>query len=192
MSVPDSPLKEQFRPCSEDDHKKCRDWIDTVVRKAPFVQFMMEKLKQAGCNVDPTKHIVCENGPVNAVFDAEHNQIVVCMNNIYSQSNLANVLTHEMIHAFDHCTGKVNFKDVRHIACMEVRAANLSGDCFMHREFFDRANFGLRAHQQTCVKRRAMLSVMSVTGFSKEAAAKAVDDVFETCYNDTTPFDRIP
>lgn len=35
-----------------------------------------------------------------------------------------------------------------HLACTEIRAANLSGDCFMAKEFFNRLNFNLKGGQQ--------------------------------------------
>jgi hypothetical protein len=36
---------------------------------------------------------------------------------------MEDVITHELIHALDHCRGKVNFSDPRHLACTEIRAA---------------------------------------------------------------------
>lgn len=41
------------------------------------------------------------------------------------------VLTHEMIHMFDYCRHKLDFKDVKHLACTEIRAANLAHCSFL-------------------------------------------------------------
>jgi len=49
-------------------------------------------------------------------------QIVLCANNIYSENNMADVVTHELIHAFDHCRAEVDLKNPIHLACTEVRA----------------------------------------------------------------------
>ncbi|XP_062931784.1 mitochondrial inner membrane protease ATP23 homolog isoform X2 [Cynocephalus volans] len=73
----------------------------------------------------------------------------------------------------------------------QIRAANLSGDCSLVNEIF-RLHFGLKQHYQTCVRDRAILSILAVRNISKEVAQKAVDEVFESCFNDHEPFGRIP
>ncbi|XP_042554832.1 mitochondrial inner membrane protease ATP23 homolog isoform X2 [Dipodomys spectabilis] len=73
----------------------------------------------------------------------------------------------------------------------QIRAANLSGDCSLVNEIF-RLHFGLKRHHQTCVRDRAILSILAVRNISREIAEKAVDEVFESCFNDHEPFGRIP
>jgi len=60
--------------------------------------------------------------------------VVLCENHSLSQSDVNDVVTHELIHAFDHCRAKVDWDDCVHHACSEIRAANLSGDCFFGKE----------------------------------------------------------
>lgn len=36
------------------------------------------------------------------------------------------VLIHEMIHMFDYCRHKLDFTNLEHVACTEIRAANLT------------------------------------------------------------------
>lgn len=36
------------------------------------------------------------------------------------------VLIHEMIHMFDFCVREMDFKNIDHLACSEIRAANLT------------------------------------------------------------------
>lgn len=36
------------------------------------------------------------------------------------------VLVHEMIHMFDYCRNELDFKNMEHLACSEIRAANLT------------------------------------------------------------------
>lgn len=49
-------------------------------------------------------------------------QIVLCQNNIHQQSHMTRVVTHELIHAFDHCRAHVDwFNNYRHLACSEVK-----------------------------------------------------------------------
>ncbi|ETE57084.1 hypothetical protein L345_17204, partial [Ophiophagus hannah] len=72
-----------------------------------------------------------------------------------------------------------------------IRASNLSGDCSLINEMM-RFRFGLKQHQQTCVKMKAVRSMLAVRNITKEMAEKAVDEVFESCFNDHEPFDRVP
>ncbi|XP_017720965.1 mitochondrial inner membrane protease ATP23 homolog isoform X2 [Rhinopithecus roxellana] len=151
-------------------------------------------MKHSGCAVNTDRHFSCEdcNGNVSGGFDASTSQIVLCQNNIHNQAHMNRVVTHELIHAFDHCRAHVDwFTNIRHLACSEVRAANLSGDCSLVNEIF-RLHFGLKQHHQTCVRDRATLSILAVRNISKEVAKKAVDEVFESCFNDHEPFGRIP
>uniref|UniRef100_G1SGH1 Mitochondrial inner membrane protease ATP23 n=1 Tax=Oryctolagus cuniculus TaxID=9986 RepID=G1SGH1_RABIT len=137
----------------------------------------------ASSAVNTDRHFSCEDC---------HGHIVLCQNNIRSEAHMSRVVTHELIHAFDHCRAHVHwFSNVRHLACSEVRAANLSGDCSLVNELF-RLRFGLKQHHQTCVRDRAILSILAVRNISKEVAQKAVAEVFESCFNDLEPFGRIP
>ena len=46
---------------------------------------------------------------------------------------------------------------------------------------------------QVCVRRRAVISVMSNVACADSAEAKAaVDDIFDRCYSDKEPFGAIP
>ncbi|KAM9704961.1 mitochondrial inner membrane protease ATP23 homolog isoform 2-T2 [Menidia menidia] len=118
--------------------------------------------------------------------------IVLCQNNIHQQPHMTRVVTHELVHAFDHCRAHVHwFSDLRHLACSEVRAANLSGDCSFSTEA-GRLNFGLKQHHQACVRGRALRSILTVRKISREEAERIVDQVFQSCFNDHEPFGRIP
>lgn len=45
----------------------------------------------------------------------------MCQNNIHQQSHMNRVVTHELVHAFDHCRAHVDwFNNYRHLACSEV------------------------------------------------------------------------
>ena len=56
-------------------------------------------------------------------------QIVICHNHLGSQMEIDQALTHELIHAYDHCRAKnMDWSDCRQHACSEIRAASLSGE----------------------------------------------------------------
>lgn len=120
-------------------------------------------------------------------------QVVVCSNHVTAQEEINHALTHELIHAYDHCrAADLDWRNCEHHACSEVRAASLSGDCHFKQELF-RGNVGIRGQHQNCVRRRAELSVSMNPHCKLPGMAKhAVDKAFEQCFADTAPFDRIP
>lgn len=74
----------------------------------------------------------------------------------------------------------------------QIRASTLSGECRWSREFFTRNNWKLTQQHQTCVRNRAVLSVMNRPNCKDDVqAVKVVNEVWDSCYNDTRPFDEI-
>ncbi|XP_072235221.1 mitochondrial inner membrane protease ATP23 homolog [Leuresthes tenuis] len=173
---------------------KCQVMLQFSIETSPYAKLLLSAMKSSGCEVSKKRHFSCEDcdGTVSGGFDATSSQIVLCQNNIHQQSHMNRVVTHELIHAFDHCRANVDwFNNFRHLACSEIRAANLSGDCSFSSEV-SRFNFGLKQHQQECVRGRALRSILAVRKISREEAEKIVDEVFDSCFNDLAPFGRIP
>lgn len=56
----------------------------------------------------------------------DFHQVVICQNTAISKGTIQGVLTHELIHMFDSCTRKLDFRNIEHLACTEIRAANLT------------------------------------------------------------------
>lgn len=116
--------------------------------------------------------------------------MLLCANAIQKhrvpQRMVTEALTHELIHAFDACRAKVNWLDCYHIACSEVRAANLSNDCTLMNEL-RRSNFRFKGQGGKCIRRRAELSVSSHPQ-CKDITKKAVETVFDVCTDDISPF----
>ncbi|KAD6796069.1 hypothetical protein E3N88_06965 [Mikania micrantha] len=73
----------------------------------------------------------------------------------------------------------------------QIRAGHLSGDCHYKRELL-RGYVKIRGHEQDCVRRRVMKSLASNPYCTTTAAKDAMEAVWDTCYNDTKPFDRAP
>jgi mitochondrial inner membrane protease ATP23 len=120
--------------------------------------------------------------------------ILLCANQLQSRSHLADTLAHEMVHAYDLNRFEVDGEnDLRHAACMEIRASALSGECRFMREVVGNGQWGLTGKFQDCVRRRATLSVMArpACGGNREKAAGVVEQVWESCFRDTRPFDEI-
>ncbi len=48
-------------------------------------------------------------------------QVVICHNHLSSQEEVAHALTHELVHAYDHCRGRdLDWTNCEHHACSEV------------------------------------------------------------------------
>ena len=95
-------------------------------------------------------------------------------------------IRHELIHAFDDARGTIESSDCVHQACSEIRAARLSGDCFVGQEM-RKGRFNFFEGGQKCVRRRAVMAVERnpvCRGFSE----RAVDTVLTKCYSDYEPF----
>ncbi|EGD73471.1 Ku70-binding protein [Salpingoeca rosetta] len=180
-----------FTDCTEKQQERHDKWVNHLVDKDPFVKFMLDNLKKIGCPVDVKKFFVCQQCPVSGAFDADRNEIVLCADKLYSRDNAGTIMTHELIHAYDNCRAKLDFRNPIHLACTEVRAANLSGDCFFKNEL-NRGNFAVAKQHQVCVKRRASLSLQAVFDIPAAQANKHVDQVYDQCFKDTAPFEYIP
>lgn len=99
-------------------------------------------------------------------------------------------IAHELIHAIDSCRTKFDpLRNCVHLACTEIRAENLSGECSFWKEL-PRMN-SYAGHGQACVRRRAILSVRA-NPLCTENAERYVDAAMPRCFQDVYPFDKHP
>ncbi|KAG2245586.1 hypothetical protein Bca52824_085214 [Brassica carinata] len=171
--------------------EECQDMIQRSFRN-PIVKFLMEQMEKSGCRVGDNfvKAVVC-TGPVAGGF-TKGRGITVCSNYLTIQDEVNQVVIHELIHAYDECRAKnLDWSNCAHHACSEIRAGHLSGDCHFKRELL-RGFIKLRGHEQECIKRRVLKSLRGNPYCSEVAAKDAMEAVWDTCYNDTKPFDRAP
>jgi inner membrane protease ATP23 len=122
--------------------------------------------------------------------------IVMCQKwAVEMPDEIPNTLVHELIHSYDDARARIDWTNLVHHACTEIRAANLSGDCSFWREL-NRSNIsplGISMAGQHCIRRRAQISVlMNPACPSNGVAEAAVDKAWSTCFADTAPFDRVP
>lgn len=111
--------------------------------------------------------------------------IVVCQNSLLDKSDLESTLAHELIHSYDDCTTQLSPTSCLHMACTEIRASSLSGECGMLREI-RRGNWSFTKGHQKCVKRRAALSLKMRPSCAAEAD-RWVEEAWESCFADTAP-----
>lgn len=125
------------------DKLKCERNVYWCIKNSPLVKLMMGALKSSGCPIDIRRHISCEvcENTVTGGYDPITNQIVVCQNMARKEGMVQGVLTHEMIHMFDYCNNDLDFKNIDHLACTEIRAANLAHCSFLSAWFQGDASF---------------------------------------------------
>ncbi|XP_076659951.1 mitochondrial inner membrane protease ATP23 homolog [Halictus rubicundus] len=175
-------------------HKfNCEANVYKCVKNSALVKLMLAALKSSGCEIDIRRHISCEmcDTKVTGGYDPELNQIVVCQNTATSKGVVQGVLSHEMIHMFDYCRNNMDLKNIDHVACTEIRAANLCHCSFLGAWVQGLASpFNIKEAHQNCVKDKAIKSVLAVRKVSEYDAREAVNRVFEKCYNDLEPIGR--
>ena len=95
-----------------------------------------------------------------------------------------------MISMFDHCVAKVDDTNPDHLACMEIRKANLANCNFL--VYYNRkdAKFGVRGNHSLCVKNTAVERMVKSNFVSEKVAKESVDRVFDKCYADLEPIGR--
>ncbi|KAJ5888805.1 Mitochondrial inner membrane protease atp23 [Penicillium taxi] len=161
--------------------------------EGPVIRFLSDNIRQLGGDLH-SHNIHCRRctDRKGGGFDPEFG-ILICANEMKDQGHLEDTLAHEMVHAYDHLRFKVNWTDnLRHAACAEIRASSLSGECRWSREFFRRGQWKLTQQHQECVRRRAVLSVMARPTCKDQAhAQQVVNEVWDSCFRDTRPFDEI-
>lgn len=175
------------------DKIRCERNVYKCVKTSPLVKLMMSALKSSGCAIDIRRHIACEecSYTVSGGYDPVLNQVVVCQNVATNEGLVQGVLTHEMIHMFDYCRNKLDFKNVDHLACTEIRAANLAHCSFVSAWLQgDTSVFDIKESHKNCVKNKALMSVLAVRNVTKEQAMEAVERVFPKCYADLEPIGR--
>nr|A1DG72.2 RecName: Full=Mitochondrial inner membrane protease atp23 [Aspergillus fischeri NRRL 181] len=190
--------KEQFRIARDirneaADCKRCEDQRDYLLQYSPIIRFLSDNIRQLGGDLS-SHNIYCRRCTSRKAggFDPEYG-ILLCANEMKDQGHLEDTMAHEMVHAYDHLRFKVDWTDnLRHAACTEIRASSLSGECRWAREFFRRGQWKFTQQHQECVRRRAILSVRARPGCKDEAhAEKVVNEVWDSCFRDTRPFDEI-
>lgn len=186
------------------DCRRCEEYRDWLFAYSPVVRFMRERVASLNGHLDAS-NVVCRRCPSHLTedgrvvrsgggFSPDHG-IRICANNIRDRKHLEDSLAHEMVHAWDHLRWKVDWagdKDLRHAACTEIRASMLSGECRWTREAFTRGNWTLTQQFQDCVRKRAVQSVMARPRCKDDVqAVKVVNEVWDSCFSDTRPFDEV-
>ncbi|KAK7733583.1 Mitochondrial inner membrane protease atp23 [Botryosphaeria dothidea] len=166
-----------------------RDWL---FQYSPVVRFMRDEINKLGGDVGP-HNVRCRRCTTaqGGGIDQDYG-VLICANHMRNRGHVEDTITHEMVHAYDYLRFRVDRWNLRHQACTEIRASTLSGECRFTREFFTRNQWRFTSQLQDCVRRRATLSLMARPGVKDDVhAARLVNEVWDSCFADTRPFDEI-
>ena len=162
----------------------------------PLIKLMVSALEASGCKIDPTRHFACDIcKPGRDIqnfggYDEELNQVFFCADNATSSGLVHGVLLRNLIHMFDVCTKKVDFQNVDHLACMEVRKANLANCNYALYLARTDAHFAVKKQHQICVENTAVDFLVKTKFVDQKLAEEAVKRVFPKCYTDLEPIGR--
>jgi mitochondrial inner membrane protease ATP23 len=177
------------------DCGRCEKQRDYLLKYSPIVRYMSDNIRRLGGDINAS-NIRCRTCTTGMLGGFDHRYgIMLCANYVEKQSMMEDVLAHEMVHAYDHLRFNTNLDhetDLKHVACSEIRASNLSGECRWANEFFRNKIMAFTMHQQDCVRRRAVHSVAKRPNcLDEDTAKKVVDEVWTSCFQDTRPFDEV-
>lgn len=160
--------------------------------------------------------------------DLDTGNIVLCQGRFMSKKHMEDTITHELLHLYDQSRFSVDWSNLRHHACSEVRLLFrvssfdvgidlLTGSCVqlewrlslgpgsstiillvlkaapgeLNSQMFMMIAMS-NSISQACVRRRAVASVQANPSCPDRAAAeRAVNEVFDSCFKDTRPFDEV-
>ncbi|KAF2236983.1 hypothetical protein EV356DRAFT_442594 [Viridothelium virens] len=174
------------------DFERCEQQKQWLFQHSPMIRFLREQIQLLGSDINPSnvhcgRCITARQGGTSREYG-----IMLCSNNHRRRKVLEDTLAHEMVHCWDHLKWKIDGGNLRHAACTEIRAATLSGECRFTNEVWRRGQWGLTQKLQDCVRRRATLSVTERPNCQDDVhAARVVNEVWDSCFNDTRPFDEI-
>jgi len=176
-----------------DPSTRCVLMRERALKANAKVRTLIDALRDLGCDPGPLREFIeCrpKSSQMMGGFSTSARPRVLMMEeNLPYQSVFDATLVHELVHAYDSCRAAVDWSNRYHLACTEVRASSLSGECGFVQEL-NRGQPGFLKHHQACVRRRAALSVAMAYGGTKatEGDVSAVNAVYSRCYRDTAPF----
>lgn len=192
---------------------KCTEMLAKVVSTDKEVQKMVDSIEGLGCKL-PSNFFSCRKcgADITGGFKAEMvppdgnssstaskfiPKVIACENKTQNQtySMFRNTIVHELVHAYDLCRSNLDTRNCKILACTEIRASAMSGECNMNQDLTRgtvpklvgktiESNFWTSYRE--CVRRRAIRS-LDMTSHCKDVSEKAVDVVWDTCYRDEAP-----
>ena len=170
---------------------RCEELVDEVLNNVNTVQYLWRAVNDLRDSPLMRESVKCvQNDAVAAgymwrsVGALRKGDISLSVRKHQTSQDVERSLRHELVHAFDDARGVVDPNDCLHVACSEVRAARLSGDCFFAN---GSRNLDMFSGGAQCVKQRAIVAVENVS-LCRDFGPRSVEMAFKRCYKDYEPF----
>jgi len=142
-------------------------------------------------------NLVCVKCPTEvrhrAGYSPKHNKVWICANHIWNPFEFRRLLTHELVHAFDFARAKIDTGSCVHMACTELRAWSLSGECDLWTKWFDFLGEDMINRKQRCVRDGALASLLENERCRDQYIARAaLEEAWAPCWRDYWPFTTKP
>ena len=84
---------------------------------------MLKHVKHAGANVTPANFpcLPCDLTHSGG-FSPDAGAVVLCQGNFLNKKHMEHTIVHELVHMYDHAVFNVDWTNLRHHACSEVRS----------------------------------------------------------------------
>ena len=182
---------------ADKEDEKYQKWLAKILQNNEKALKLLDSIEKLGCKLPnnffqlqkclPDKKMSGGFSVYTGEQEGKYNPaVILCTDRKIDRTTFENTVVHELVHAYDQCRIKLDWKSCLHHACTEIRASSLSGECSFYEEL-SRGNFAMSTGHQKCVKRRAKLSVKMNPNCS-EITEDAVNAAFTNCHKDTAPF----
>ncbi|CAE7424664.1 ATP23 [Symbiodinium microadriaticum] len=168
-----------------------------LLSRQAFGYWKVEILVNALSAMKAPVDLVCVRCPSDvrhrAGYSPRHNRIWMCANRFWNPFEFRRVLVHELTHAFDFARAKVDPGSCTHMACTEIRAWNLSGECDLWPNSFKYLGEDMINRKQRCVRDGALASLLENERCQDRAlAGAALHEAWDQCWKDYWPFTTQP
>jgi inner membrane protease ATP23 len=151
-----------------EQRRHCENGLEAALRTNKKVRSLLTAIEAMGGCPLPQSFFSCQTCDAvmsgGMTFTTDHTKdgtphIIICDNKGMDKDTLESTVVHELVHALDKCrVNKFNTNNCEMMACTEIRASNLSGECSFAMELV-RGRLSLLDGHADCVKRRAELSL---------------------------------
>merc|ERR1712096_105081 len=145
----------------------------------PMAKHLLSALRSAGGGVE-----------LAGGYDPSLNQVFICCNNADSIGLVHGALVRNLIQMFDVCVNHYDVTNAEHLACTEVRKANLANCGWLVHMQQPWAKLSWKQGHAECVRRTAVDYLIRTKFVKEKFAVAAVDKVFDRCYQDLEPIGR--
>ncbi|CAJ1399200.1 unnamed protein product [Effrenium voratum] len=168
-----------------------------LLSRQAFGHWKVEILVNALSAMKAPVDLVCVRCPADvnhrAGYSPKHNRIWMCANRFWNPFEFRRVLVHELTHAFDFARAKVDTGSCVHMACTEIRAWNLSGECDLWPNTFRFLGEDMINRKQRCVREGALASLLENERCQDSYVAHAaLQEAWGPCWKDYWPFTTKP